>query len=143
MIAKYFDSIDNCPILVFVLISEGKKDLSFLCIEGKPKEEDSLEAWKNVYAEYIENFGVSAEFIHYTRERLKLCEMLECFYVRGEKWQRILIAIKKNEIAQLEANMNTSSSDFNATIGKLSKRMGFGIDPMRTSIRQFYSYLKV
>ena len=142
MSAKYFNSIDTCPIMLFVLISEGKKTVEALCSEGEPKEEESLKAWELIYDEYINAFGISAEFAHYTRERLKLCEMLEGFYVRGEKWQKILIEIKKHEIKQLESNMSTGEADFNTTIGKLSKRMGFGIDPMRTSIRQFYSYLK-
>jgi hypothetical protein len=76
------------------------------------------------------------------RERIKLCEMIKSYYIEGEKWQKILINIKENEIKQLEEQMTKGVEDFNTLIGKLSKKMGFGIDPRKTSVRQFYSYLK-
>jgi hypothetical protein len=125
-----------------VQISQGKKTADSLCFEGKPTTSQSNEAWNLIYSEYIEEFGVSEEYKHYTRERLKLCAMLEALYVRDEKWQRVLIEIKKDEIKRMEADFSPNESDFNVLVGKLSKKMGFGIDPSRTSIRQFYSYLK-
>ena len=140
--SNYFNSIDTCPILVFILISQGKKDVKALCIEGKPQEGEAVKAWDELYTEYLEEFGVSAEYKYYTMQRIQLCEMIEGLYVRNEFWRRILIEIKKHEIRQLEAQMAGGETDFNVTLGRLSKRMGFGIDPNKTTIRQFYSYLK-
>ena len=142
MKAKYYDSIDTAPILLFILISQGKKDTGALCYEGEVDAKDAANSWDKLYFEYVESFGVSSEYIHYTRERLALCEMLVGFYVDGEKWRRVLIDLKRLEIQKLEANMAQSETDFNTVLGRLSKRMGFGIDPNKTTIRQFYSYLK-
>ena len=142
MANNYFNSIDTCSILLFVLISKGKKDATALCIDGKPNEGEAAKAWDELYTEYLEEFGVSAEYKHYIRQKIQLCEMIEGYYVNGETWRKILITIKKHEIAQLEAQMTGTDSDFTVTVGRLSKKMGFGIDPSKTSIRQFYSYIK-
>ena len=53
-----------------------------------------------------------------------------------------MIGVKQREIEQLEKNMASGESDFNVLLGKLAKKMGFGIDPMKTTVRQFYSYIK-
>lgn len=140
--AKYYNSIDNCPVLLFIQISQGEKQTAALCYKGKPNEKDSFKSWEGIYNEYLNTFGVSTEYIHYMREKSQLCQMLKEFFVDGSKWQRNLIEIKKAEIKRLEEIMNNGESDFNTILGKLSKKMGFGIDPNKTTIRQFYSYLK-
>jgi len=123
-------------------ISEGKKTLLDLCFEGKATEEEAVKAWESLYSEYIQEFGVSDEYKHFIRKKALLCDLYKKLYVNGEIWQHAVITVTKMEIETLEMNLQNSSSDFNEILGKLAKKMGFAINPIKTTIREFYSYIK-
>jgi hypothetical protein len=139
---KYYDSIDTCPILVFIKINEGKKDFLSLCFEGKAKETEANAAWERLYSEYIQEFGISPEYVHYLQQKAQLCSYQKAFYCDNELWYYALIEVKKQEIEKLEAQMATQNTDFNEILGKLAKKMGFAINISKTTIREFYSYIK-
>ena len=138
---KYYNSIDNCPALLFFQISEGKKDVTALCKKGLADEHEAIKAWDSIYSEFINEFGVSQEYKHYIRLKSELCEMIEQL-IDGAKWMKMPIQIKKTDIANLENSLFKSDSNFNKTIAMLSKKMGFAIDPSKLTLRMFYSYIK-
>ena len=141
MKAKYYNSIDTCPIILFVKIQEGKKTKLDLCFEGKATEKEAIQAWDELYKEYVEEFGISAEYAYYLRQKALLCEYYANLIVEGQNWFKTIILVKEAEIKILESKFD-SSLDLNEILGKLAKKMGFAINISKTTIREFYSYVK-
>ena len=139
---KYYDSIDNCPFLIFLKINEGKKDKTSLCFEGEATEEESEKAWDSLYSEYVNEFGVSPEYAHYLQQKALLCSYYDNYYNQNQTWYEPLIIEKEQSIRNLEAKIEGSSIDFNEMVGKLAKKMGFAINISKITIREFYSYVK-
>ena len=141
--SKYYNSIDSCPILLFIKISENKKTVLELCFDGKSEEAEAKQAWEQLYDEYVQEFGVSTEYKHYVTKKCYLCALQVRLKLHGESWVKPLILITLAEIQDLEKQFSNNGGDFNEILGKLAKKMGFAINPSKTTIREFYSYLKV
>ena len=139
--SKYYKSIDNCPIILFIQIQEGKKQKTALCFEGEATEKESEKAWNSIYKEYVEEFGVSDEYKSYLKEKSRLCQLYNDFHNKKQLWKETLIKIKKQEIASLEERINSASFDFNAIFARLSQKVGFHLEINKLTIREFYAYI--
>lgn len=139
---KYYNSIDTCPFLIFLQINEGKKGKDSLCFEGEATEEESENAWNQLYKEYVEEFGISVEYVYYLRKNALLCDYYDKYYNDNQIWYKTIILSEKEEIKALKKRIEGQAVDYNSLIGKLAKKMGFPINISKITIREFYSYVK-
>lgn len=139
--SKYYDSIDNCPIGLFNKCLVGN-DYSVLCIKGKATDKDSAKAWQSIYREYIDMAGGSDKLKDYLDNKTKAGKY---FLKSLEEKHYITFYHKYNGIANeimKEINLKVNY-DFSKVLAYTSKFMGFSINPMKTTVREFYGYLNL
>ena len=131
---KYIDNIDDCNILLFNDIMNGKKEVSELCIKGKCKIKTAIKAWSNIYDEYIETFGLPSDYINYLKTMVRANEFRIEVYVNGKIHKKPLIDIEE---AQAQSFLGEDSENISILAAKLTKSLGFAINLKETSVRQF------
>lgn len=135
--SKYYNSIDNCPILIFHKCLQG--DISKLCYKGKSHINSLNQSWQNIFNEYIKEFGLNPAYTRYLQKMQKACEYYEMAYVHGQKDQKTMAQITERE-ALIEMG-EQGSDNFNKVVAWVSKEMGFPVNPQKISVREFYSYV--
>lgn len=138
--AKYYDNIDNCPVIIFNKILEGES-IDLLCYEGKPNKKRCVHSWYKLYNEYIKEFGLPKQYINYLKDMVKVCQLYNQAYNEGKR-DRLTMARHKEKIASLEINTG-EKVNFNKVVATVSKYMGYPIDPSKTSVRIFYSNIQL
>lgn len=136
---KYIDNIDDCNILLFNDIMNGKKEVSGLCVKGKCKMKTARKCWSKIYDEYIETFGLPSDYINYLKTMIRANEFRIEVHVNGKIHKKPLIDIEE---AQAKSFIGESSENISILAAKVSKILGFPINLKETSVRQFYGYLK-
>ena len=139
---KFYDSIHNCPIGVFNAVRDGGK-YELLCLDSSLSVEECEQLWINIFDEFIEHFGVSANYREYWALMAQAASYKAEAYLTGNK-----INLTYSDLAKLKAealaamNEDANSTDFMTICAKVSKNMGFRVDPSVVSVVEFYSYLK-
>lgn len=142
----HFDSIDNCPVIIWNKIHENE-DITWLLHQRNPLQLPNShqlkllkKVWENIYEEYIQYFGFSNEFKDILNKKKHIATM-EINLCLGDKTKGTFIKIAKQE---LELMMNAQSSkkgDFWQAKVIIEKHFKFQLNP-KTSVRDFYNYQK-
>jgi len=141
---KYYDSIEDMPVWNWFKVSETN-DLKYLLKEDSILKENDRKllavVWDRIYFEFLEVFGVPAKMqqvLSLRREILKLQTKMVC---KGRKDLEALIHIKGLELEALQADSN--KQELNTVTAFVSKQMGFRVDERKTTVKEFYTYLKM
>ncbi len=141
---KYFESIEVMPVWNWFKVSETN-DLKYLLKEDvKLTDKDRMilaVIWDNMYFEFLETFGVPAKMqqvLGLRREILKLQTKMIC---NNRKDLEALIHIKGLELSALQVDSN--KQELNTVTAFVSKQMGFRINERETTVKEFYTYLKM
>ena len=156
---SYYDSIYTLPEFYFDLINktiDPKGDckicksckeeckFKFLMInEATPPQNVNLERlWSKIYDQFLEVFGLNQKFedwMRYKREEVRLYVRV---YLHGEKHLKTLAEIRKRQAEELMIQLN-GGSDKAEVYAAMSKFMGYPANPMKMSVFEFYSNLKL
>ena len=135
-----YDSIHSISIHLFDKIDKSG-DFKLLIKPGKRYKGDLEKVWEKIYDEYLNEFGISNKYKDYINLKIAQAELITDHRVNGNKVSKTLAKVKEQEAKTLMESVGESSlSDMAA---KLSKNMGFMVDPHTVSVYMFISYLKL
>lgn len=128
-----YDSIDNCPIVVFDEIC-NTGNVSLLKWEDKDK---NWQAWESINRQYTDTYGVSEDYKMMVKLRL-ICINLKLEIIKGKIWKTPFLVERERQMEELS---NKSSNDIHESIAMISQIIGLQLS-QNISIRQFISYTK-
>ena len=138
--AKYYDSIDNCPIAIFNSILKSK-DVKFLTIKGKAKIKTLQKAWEKIFNEYLEEYGLPEKYKKYLELNITASKLYNEAYNKNQRHKKTLAKVRELEAEEIFKDQK--EEDFDLLVAKIEKNQGFNIDPYSVSVRKFYSYVKL
>lgn len=129
------------------------KDFRYLVYGADPSNidqldfngEEALEAWEELYDEYITDFALSSGKMKpilklERRIALLVCKML----LSGNKKLATKINVYKKELANLQLkNEDQDTVDFDTHIAIIEKWLGIALNEKKTTVRRFYTYQKM
>lgn len=138
MRGKYYTSIHSCPVSIWQEVTKTGK-LSNLHIGGWYRASKAAKAWSKIYNEYLAEFGLPETYKTYLNDMGRAAwEYGKA--VNGEPW---LMPIAQIREAQAKAHVSgLPPTKFSKVLADVSKGMGFQIDPARTTVAQFFGYVK-
>lgn len=150
LLSKCYTSIDELPIYYWRKIQDTN-NLSFLIksdIVSLNKKHPTVlnniilsKLWENIFDEYIKMFGFSEEFLEIHRKRLEQASWRLRMIAENNKSHQNFINICQVELdAMMKAN--EGSGNFYEMKAYIESSMHLQIDEMRTSVAQYYSYIK-
>lgn len=131
-----YNNIDNIPMYIFdKIISTGELELL-------GKHNDLYGVWCAIFDEYTEvNGGLSDQYKDIARIKLEIIEHYYNAYINNERHDLTLAEMKEIEIAEISEGY--VDSDYFRTIAQISKLIGFRLDPMTITAREFINYKKL
>jgi len=149
MVISVYDSIDNMPVWNFEKINHTS-DFSYLFKNRKMFKSVSknrlirnkLETiWAKLYDEFISEIGLSEEFKNYIEAQKQIVNHYYKAIVEGQRHELNFAKIKEIE---LEEKLNTlSNMQIDEMCIRVSKHIGYEINPHKISVKTFYKHLKV
>lgn len=97
--------------------------------------------WNQIMEEYIKRFGFTEEYLEIVRKQKEIAQHQMKRIITGDRTIETFIQICKNELKQMQNDM--TGSNFWELKGHIEKGMGFVINPMRVTVAEFYSYIKI
>jgi len=138
--AKYHCSINTCTIGIFQSILKGG-DPKQLVISGRVRNNKIVEAWGNIYDEYLKLYGIPKSYVQYCEKKVQAGEAFLESMQKGNEWKRAIYNLINIEAESLISN--EQSEEFEKVLAYVSKQIGFRIDPNTMTVREFYGYLKL
>jgi len=140
--AQLYDSLD-APVYVWDKIhSQG--DMSYLIVNRKKVKSvpvsDLQAAFDRMYNEYIDEFGFGESFKSIKMKEIEIAR-LKCKLVQTDD-RSFETEIEIAELELEEMKKDIEGSKLTEIKIAIEKKMGFQLNMMTTSIRDFYTYLK-
>ena len=144
---ELYKSIDDFPIYNFhkVMVTN---DLRYL-VKTEISEQtyklniDKLgKKWVSLYDEYLDHFGLSKSYLKILELQTKIAKLI-C--QRWEKEDKTLVAIIQIEHSKLNDlnGKKEKSSTFEEDIAVIEQYRKIGLDAKTTSVKMFYTYIKL
>lgn len=131
----YYNSIHNCPIAVFNRVM-NTGDTSLL---GKGTAKALASAWEKIIDEYIKEIGLPDSYVAYLSHMRRYAKFVHDAFLKGQKH---LLNFAEIERAKAMQNVGAESGTFMEGIAKVSKAVGFRIDPNQVTVSEYYAYIK-
>mgnify|MGYP001591948919 CR=1 FL=1 len=143
-IKGFYTGIDDLPVWNWYQVNE-KGDFSFLARTNKAFQKASRgvieNLWMRIYDEFLAKFGWGEVFNQILRKRIEVAKLKIEMAVTGDKTLLTLIKILMIEIDELMMPLG-KPIDFYVIKTALEKHNGFRIDPRKTTVIEFYTYVK-
>jgi hypothetical protein len=144
-VINYYKGIDDLPIWNFDILCKGEeRDYQYLLkdIEDEfPEDIDKEELWITIYDEYLKTYGLGEDYKEYCRLIRKASQAYHKVYFKNQPHQITFGEIFTAQAEQLIRNIE--GGDLSVTCASLTKYMGIRINPMKTSVREFNSYIEI
>lgn len=138
---EVYRSIDELPVAIFDRINKSGDLQLLVCGKKKYSTQQLEKCWEIIYDEFIQEFGISQQFITYlTKMRIAIGYYIKA-YIEGDKPAINLARANVVEAEAIYKETNTTSN--NNIYAIVSKYMGFRINPNEISTREFYNYLRL
>lgn len=109
----------------------------------KPKhEEECNKNWESLYDEYLEHFGISKNHQQVMNQEDKITKLTIQRWLKEDKTLEAIIKIEKMKLNELTGKKKKVST-FEEDIAVIEKYRGIGLDPKKTSVKMFYTYIKL
>lgn len=128
-----YNSIETLPIYNYNKIIETGDFIKF----GVQTPED----WEKIEKEFFTQIGYSEKYFEIMRIKADLVLTKAKYYKTNNKALKTLIEVKKTKLAQTIGEQ--TGGDFSLMVAQVSKFMGFRVDPKKTSVKEFYGYIKL
>lgn len=142
-----WDSIEIMPIYNFhKVLSTG--DLIFTLkskISKKQliKNHDKLSKnWENLYDDYLNHFGIAKELLRRMEIEDKIAKLMIDRWLKDNKSLESVIAIEQMKLNEVDGKKKKASS-FEEDVAIIEKYMSIGLDVNKTSVKRFYTYIKI
>jgi hypothetical protein len=97
--------------------------------------------WRNIYDEYIKEFGFSEGFLDIIRKQKEIALLRVDKIVSGDKSIQTMIDVCNFELDGIK-KMNQGGTFYELKV-YIEKGMGIRINPIECSVKEFYSYAKL
>jgi hypothetical protein len=140
-----FKSIDDLPQWNWVQIHKTdnlaylKKLDSYRKIE-KEVTNELQDLWQTIYDEYLEEFGLSKEYIEHLNKKKEIARLKKEYILTGDRNILNLIDIEEAEL--IDSYTKTESQEFESVVVGIEKMQGIRIDPKKITVYQYNNYIR-
>ena len=144
---KVFDSIDSLPIYNWWQIHKAHDFTWLYSIKrrkvGKYTRTALQTKWGVVYDGYIARFGLSEDYLKLIEKKKEIADLKVERMETGSKALNTFIKIAELELNEMQKGDGREEVDFYESKSHVEKQLGFALDPMKISVSEFYSHIKV
>lgn len=143
---NYYRGIHDLPIWNFDKLCEGgiDRDHKYLLKDIDDDLQEGFDPegqWEKIYNEYLSEYGLNEKYKEWCKLMKKVSAARVDAYTKiGQKYK-----LTHAEIFEKQANeliKNIEGGDLFDTCVAISKYTKFEVNPMKTSVKMFHSYLK-
>lgn len=144
---KLYQSIEELPIWNFDKMMKGET-LKYICKDPNKYKEDEQtlikagEQWIKLYDEYLAHFGLSTSYEKILSQEDKITRLIIQRWLKEDKSLETIIKIEQGKLNELNGKKKNSST-FEEDVAVIEKYRGIGIDVKKTSVKMFYTYVKL
>ena len=147
---KIYKSIEEMPIYNFhnIMTEKDTDALNWLLYKPdefviKPKEIERVgKQWIKLYDEYLEHFGISKQYEKVMNQEDKITKLIISRWLQDDKSLESIIKIEQQRLNELTGKKKKKST-FEEDVAIIEKYRGIGIDIKKTSVKMFYTYIKL
>jgi hypothetical protein len=100
------------------------------------------EKWVELYDEYLEHFGISKHYQKIINIEDKISKLIVSRWLKEDKSLENIIKIETMKLQELNGKKKNTST-FEEDVAILEKYRGIGMDIKKTSVKMFYTYVKL
>lgn len=131
-------SIDTLPVGLWFQINDTN-DYNVLITRGRYTDSELGEIWLGVQQEYIDEFGLDSKYVEFLKLKKKLIKMEIDLAITQDRHLENLILIIKSD---LDALYSKEKRNFHDNLVLLERSYHIIIDPLTTSVKKYYYYIK-
>lgn len=139
-----YTDIDEMPIYNWFKV-HNTGDYSYVLVKKRKVFKTELKqldaAWRNLYDQYINEFGFSDSFLSILEKKQEIALLQIEKAETGDAIYNTLIKLKQAELQRKEADQEKGMS-FYEIKAHAEKKIGFQIDIRKMSVLEFYTTLK-
>ncbi len=147
---KIYKSIEEMPIYNFhkIMTEKDTDALKWMLYKPdefviKPKEIERVgKQWIKLYDEYLEHFGISKQYEKVMNQEDKITKLIISRWLQDDKSLESIIKIEQQRLNELTGKKKKKST-FEEDVAIIEKYRGIGIDIKKTSVKMFYTYIKL
>ena len=142
---ELYTTIEDLPIGNFQrIMKEG--DLKYMIYKGKFKKKHlpKLEkAWINYYNQYLQTFGLNKMYLLVLEQEEKIAKLICDRWIKDLKHLNGVIKHEEQVLKQMILPTKGVKKSFEEDLAIIQKHNGFVIDPKKTSVKMFFTYVKM
>ena len=142
---EIYTSIEDLPIGNFQrIMKEG--DLKYMIWKGKFKKKHikQLEnGWINCYNQYLQTFGLNKMYILVLEQEEKIAQLICDRWIKDLKHLNGVIKHEEQVLKQMILPTKGVKKSFEEDLAIIQKHNGFVIDQKTTSVKMFFTYVKM
>jgi len=142
---EIYTSIEDLPIGNFQrIMKEG--DLKYMILKGKFKKKHikQLEnGWINCYNQYLQTFGLNKMYILVLEQEEKIAQLICDRWIKDLKHLNGVIKHEEQVLKQMILPTKGVKKSFEEDLAIIQKHNGFVIDQKTTSVKMFFTYVKM
>jgi len=140
-----YNSIEDLPIGNFQRIMK-QGDLKHMIQKGKFKKKHipQLEkAWINCYNQYLQTFGLNKMYLLVLEQEEKIAKLICDRWIKDLKHLNGVIKHEEQVLKKMILPSKGVKKSFEEDLAIIQKHNGFVIDPKKTSVKMFFTYVKM
>ena len=142
---ELYTTIEDLPIGNFQrIMKEG--DLKYMIQKGKFKKKHlpKLEkAWINCYNQYLQTFGLNKMYLLVLEQEEKIAKLICDRWIKDLKHLNGIIKHEEQLLKEMVLPTKGVKKSFEEDLAIIQKHNGFVIDPKKTSVKMFFTYVKM
>ena len=142
---ELYTSIEDLPIGNFQRIMK-QGDLKHMIQKGKFKKKHipQLEkAWINCYNQYLQTFGLNKMYLLVLEQEEKIAKLICDRWIKDLKHLNGIIKHEEQVLKEMVLPTKGVKKSFEEDLAIIQKHNGFVIDPKKTSVKMFFTYVKM
>ena len=140
-----YNSIEELPIGNFQKVMKNG-DLKQMIVKGvfKKKHIQQLEnAWINCYNQYLQTFGLNKMYVLVLDQEEKIAKLICDRWIKDLKHLNGVIKHEEQVLKQMILPTKGEKKSFEEDLAIIQKHNGFVIDQKTTSVKMFFTYVKM
>ena len=140
-----YNSIEDLPIGNFQKVMKNG-DLKQMIVKGtfKKKHIQKLEnAWINCYNQYLQTFGLNKMYVLVLDQEEKIAKLICDRWIKDLKHLNGVIKHEEQVLKQMILPTKGEKKSFEEDLAIIQKHNGFVIDQKTTSVKMFFTYVKM
>jgi len=142
---ELYTTIEDLPIGNFQrIMKEG--DLKHMIQKGKFKKKHlpKLEkAWIDCYNQYLQTFGLNKMYLLVLEQEEKIAKLICDRWIKDLKHLNGIIKHEEQVLKEMILPTKGVKKSFEEDLAIIQKHNGFVIDPKKTSVKMFFTYVKM